>query len=74
MKKIESIKEIWKSNKRGYFMSSIIFSLGSFFLYARQHNKFTFDIAEYFMCLPFVLILLLVFMFGFALFLGDDGK
>jgi len=67
---IKTITEIWKVNKGGYFISSIILSLGSLLIYAKQHNGLTFDIGEYFMYLPFVLLLLLIFMFGFALFLG----
>jgi len=68
---LQKIKEIWKANKIGYFISAIFLSLGYLIIYTKQHNRFSFNIGEYFMCLPFILFLLLIFMFAFAMFLGD---
>ena len=70
MKIIETIKEIWKENKKGYWVSSIIVCIGAFFIYARFHNKFTFKFIEYLYTLPFALVSLLLFMFLICFIIG----
>ncbi len=65
MKLLESIKEIWKSNKREYFISGSIISLGCLFLYSVKKAPLEYTI-------PSGWLLSGVLMFTFGLLLWRD--
>ena len=65
MKILELIKEIWKQNKRGYFVSGIITTFGCLFLYAIKGFPLQYTI-------PFSWLGLFVFMFCFGFFFGGN--
>jgi len=65
------IKEIFAGDfRRDYLISVIIVSLGSFLIYARQHNQFTFNIIEFLVWLPFTWMLLFTMAISMVLFLN----
>lgn len=62
------LKEFWKENKKGYFISTILVSLGAVFIHLIQNNPPNWQ--GFFLWLPTVWLFVLIF----ALMLGIIGS
>lgn len=57
-----------------YLLVGIISSFGVFIIYAKNHNKFTFNIFEFITMLPFAWFLLLIMAVSMGMFISYGGK
>ena len=66
--------EFDKKFRNEYIISSSIVSIGGFFIYAIQHNKYSFRLEEVFLQIPlvFFMVFILALVFGLIINYGDE--